>query len=94
MAEAPRHKARVAVFISGTGTNLAALIYASKLTDCPYEVVLVASNAPDAPGLSLAEVEGIATFTHSHKGHSREDHTGYVYAWTGRLWRRSGGLFR
>lgn len=66
-------KAKIAVYISGTGTNLAALIYASRLADCPYEIVLVASNVSDAGGLALAELEGIATFAHSHKGVTREE---------------------
>lgn len=66
-------KARIAVFISGTGTNLAALIYAGKLARCPYEIVLVASNVTSAGGLALAELEGIPTFTHSHKGITREE---------------------
>ena len=66
-------RAKVAVYISGTGTNLAALLYASRLAGCPYEIVLVASNVADAGGLRLAEVEGIATFVHSHKGVSREE---------------------
>lgn len=64
-------KARVAILISGEGTNMAALLYASHLPDSPYEVVLVASNNPDAAGLKLAEAEGVATFAHSHKGIDR-----------------------
>jgi formyltetrahydrofolate-dependent phosphoribosylglycinamide formyltransferase len=64
----------VAVLISGSGTNMAALLYASRAQDCPYEIVLVASNKPDAGGLRLAEAEGIATFALSHKGMAREDH--------------------
>ncbi len=64
-------KSRVAILISGTGTNMAALLYASRSADCPYAVVLVASNNPDAPGLRLAAAEGIATFAHSHKGMDR-----------------------
>jgi phosphoribosylglycinamide formyltransferase-1 len=67
-------KAKVAVLISGTGTNMAALLYAAKADDCPYEIALVASNNPDAAGLKLAEAEGIATFAHPHKGLSREAH--------------------
>jgi phosphoribosylglycinamide formyltransferase-1 len=67
-------RARVAVFISGTGTNMAALLYASRAADCPYRIVLVASNNPAAPGLALAAAEGIATFALSHKGMSRADH--------------------
>ncbi|QUL38247.1 phosphoribosylglycinamide formyltransferase [Erythrobacter sp. JK5] len=68
------HRARVAIFISGTGTNMAALLYASLRDDSAYEVVLVASNVATAPGLAIAEGEGIATFVHSHKGVSRADH--------------------
>ncbi|MDZ7588560.1 MAG: phosphoribosylglycinamide formyltransferase [Parasphingorhabdus sp.] len=67
-------KARVAVLISGTGTNMAALLYAAKHPDCAYEIALVASNNPDAPGLALAAAEGVATLAHPHKGLSREAH--------------------
>lgn len=55
-------KARVAVLISGRGSNMAALLYASKLPDCPYEIVLVASDKTDAPGLQLADAESVPTF--------------------------------
>lgn len=67
-------RARVAVLISGAGSNMAALVYASRLPDCPYEIVLVASNNPAAPGLALAEGEGIATFARPHQGLSRAEH--------------------
>ncbi len=66
-----RKRARVAVLISGQGTNMAALLYASRAADCPYKVVLVASNDPGAPGLALAKAEGIATWAKSHKGVDR-----------------------
>jgi formyltetrahydrofolate-dependent phosphoribosylglycinamide formyltransferase len=65
-------KARVAVLISGAGTNMAALLYAAKAADCPYELVLVGSNNPDAPGLAIAKAEGIATWSLSHKGMNRD----------------------
>ncbi len=65
-------KAKIAIFISGSGTNMAAILYASRLPDAPFEVCLVASNVVDAGGLDLARLEGIPTFVHSHKGHSRE----------------------
>ncbi|TFU03799.1 phosphoribosylglycinamide formyltransferase [Polymorphobacter arshaanensis] len=52
---------RVAVLISGRGSNMAALIYAAQAPDCPYEVALVASDKPDAEGLALARAEGVAT---------------------------------
>lgn len=38
---------------------MAALIYAARAPDCAYEVVLVTGDRPDAPGLDLAEAEGI-----------------------------------
>lgn len=66
-------KARVAVLISGRGSNMAALVYAAKAQDCPFEIVLVASNDSDAAGLELARAEGIPTFAHSHKGLKRAE---------------------
>ena len=67
-------KAKIAILISGAGTNMAALLYASRMADAPYEVVLVASNDAAAPGLALAALEGISTFAHAHKGMTREAH--------------------
>ncbi|MDG2003425.1 MAG: phosphoribosylglycinamide formyltransferase, partial [Novosphingobium sp.] len=40
MAERTPERAKVAVLISGSGTNMAALLYASRAEDCPYEIVL------------------------------------------------------
>ena len=60
------------ILISGRGSNMTALIEASRAPDCPYQVVLVASNDPEAGGLAVARAAGIATFAHSHKGLSRE----------------------
>jgi phosphoribosylglycinamide formyltransferase-1 len=70
----PPDKARIAVLISGSGTNMAALLYAGRLPDCPYTIVLVASNDPEAAGLKLAEAEGVATFALPHKGMARAEH--------------------
>ncbi len=64
----------VAVFISGSGTNMAALLYASRMAGSGYEIVLVASNDPAAAGLTLAAAEGIPTFALSHKGTDRAAH--------------------
>lgn len=65
-------KARLGILISGRGSNMAALIEAARDPDCPYEVALVASNNPEAPGLAIAREAGIAIFAHSHKGLDRE----------------------
>jgi phosphoribosylglycinamide formyltransferase-1 len=73
-------RAKVAVLISGSGTNMAALLYAAKHPDCSYEIVLVASNNPDAEGLTLAQGEGIATFAHAHKGMDRTAHDAIMHA--------------
>ncbi len=52
-------RSRVAILISGRGSNMAALIYAARAEDCPYEVSLVTGDNPAAPGLDLAEAEGV-----------------------------------
>ena len=67
-------KSKIAILISGAGTNMAALLYASRMADAPFEVVLVASNDAEAPGITLAALEGVPTFALSHKGMTREAH--------------------
>jgi phosphoribosylglycinamide formyltransferase-1 len=52
-------RARVAILLSGRGSNMAALLYAAKADDCPYEVALVTGDRPDAPGLQIAEAEAV-----------------------------------
>jgi phosphoribosylglycinamide formyltransferase-1 len=52
---------RVAVLISGRGSNMSALIEAAKAPDYPAEIVGVLSNRAAAPGLATAAAEGIAT---------------------------------
>jgi phosphoribosylglycinamide formyltransferase-1 len=64
-------RVRVGVLISGRGSNMASLIEAARLPDCPYEIVLVVSNVPDAPGLAYAAANGIPQFALSHKGMKR-----------------------
>ena len=58
---------RVAVLISGRGSNMAALIEAAKDSAYPAEIVLVVSNVPDAGGLRVAEAAGIVTEVVDHK---------------------------
>lgn len=59
---------------------MAALLYASRAADCPYDVVLVLSNNPDASGLKLAQAEGVATFCLPHKGIPRAEHDALMEA--------------
>src|SRR4051794_41506853 len=52
-------KRRVAILISGRGSNMSALINAAAAADYPAEIVLVISNKPDAAGLKLARASGV-----------------------------------
>jgi phosphoribosylglycinamide formyltransferase-1 len=67
-------KKRVAVLISGRGSNMIALIEAAQAKDYPAEIVLVVSNRPDAAGLARARAAGIATAVVDHRpfGDNRE----------------------
>jgi len=67
-------KKRVAVLISGRGSNMASLIEAAKHDGYPAEIALVVSNRPDAAGLDLARAQGITTAVvdHTHYGKDRE----------------------
>jgi phosphoribosylglycinamide formyltransferase-1 len=59
-------KKRVAVLISGRGSNMASLVEAAKSPDYPAEIVLVVSNRPEAAGLVHARTAGIATVVVDH----------------------------
>src|SRR3546814_18279899 len=61
-------KAKVAILISGRGSNMMALAEAAKAADWSYEIAIVASDKPEAPGLGWARAEGIQTFALSPKG--------------------------
>jgi phosphoribosylglycinamide formyltransferase-1 len=63
---------RVAILISGRGSNMAALIAAAKAEDYPAEIALVLSNVPEAGGLAIAAAEGIATATIDHRAYRRD----------------------
>jgi phosphoribosylglycinamide formyltransferase-1 len=54
-------KRRVAILISGRGSNMAALIKAATAADFPAEITLVISNRSDAGGLEKARASGIPT---------------------------------
>ncbi|MCC6983463.1 MAG: phosphoribosylglycinamide formyltransferase [Bauldia sp.] len=58
---------RVAILISGRGSNMASLIAAARAPDYPAEIVLVLSNKAGAGGLAVAEAAGIPTRTVPHK---------------------------
>ena len=60
-------KKRVAILISGRGSNMRALIEAAKEKDYPAEIVLVISNVADAGGLDFARKHGIETQVIEHQ---------------------------
>jgi phosphoribosylglycinamide formyltransferase-1 len=61
---------RVAILISGRGSNMSALIEAAKAPDYPAHIVGVFSNAPDAAGLAVATENGAPTASRSHKAYA------------------------
>jgi phosphoribosylglycinamide formyltransferase 1 len=67
-------KKRVAVLISGRGSNMASLIEAAKDDGYPADIALVVSNRPDAAGLGRARSQGITTAVvdHTQYGKDRE----------------------
>lgn len=76
----PAPKKRVAVLISGRGSNMAALAKAAKTADYPADICLVISNRPNAAGLDLARDFGIEAISIDHKDYpSRESFEGDLH---------------
>lgn len=70
----PNDPMRIAVFVSGHGSNLQALINDMKRSTCPYEISLVISNEKDAFALKRAEHAGLKHQVISHRDYkSRAD---------------------
>ena len=65
-------KKRVAILISGRGSNMVALIDAAKGIDFPAEIALVVSNEPAAQGLERARAAGIATAVVDHRPYGKD----------------------
>ena len=61
---------RVAILISGRGSNMSALIDAARDPNYPAEIVGVFSNNPDAAGLGVAASSRIATAARSHRAYT------------------------
>lgn len=68
-----RTKTRVAILISGRGSNMVSLIEAARAPDFPAEIVLVLSNRPEAAGLARAAESGIATKAIDHRAYPDRD---------------------
>lgn len=69
-------KPRVAIFISGRGSNMEALVKAAQATEFPAEIALVVSNKPNAAGLDVARGFGVEAIVVDAKafGKDRQAH--------------------
>jgi len=73
--------ARIAILISGRGSNMIALSKAVARGEVPgAEIVLVVSDKPDAAGLNAASGLGIETVVIQRRGRSREEHEAEIIA--------------
>lgn len=66
-------KKRVGVLISGTGSNMKALVTAGRAEASPFEVVCVASNKADAAGIAWARGQGIETKVINHQDYASRE---------------------
>ena len=74
-------KTRVAILISGRGSNMMALVEAARAADYPAEIVAVISSRPDAAGLAWAKAQGLPAKTIDHKAYpTREAFDDAVHA--------------
>ena len=74
-------KKRIAILISGRGSNMVALANAIQSNRIPNaEIALVVSDKPDAGGLRLAQERGIETFVCERRGRKREEHEQEIIA--------------
>jgi len=69
-------RTKVAVLISGRGSNMESLVKAANSPGCPFEIALVLANKPDAKGLEIAAAAGVEALCVDQKpfGKDREAH--------------------
>lgn len=63
---------KLAILISGRGSNMEALVRAARAPEYPAETVLVLSNRPEAAGLMFAEAAGIPALAIDHKAYGKD----------------------
>lgn len=66
-------KKRVAILISGRGSNMMALSEAARASDYPAHIVVVVSNRPQAAGLAWAREQGIPTRVVDHTAYAKRE---------------------
>ncbi len=65
-------RTRLGILISGRGSNMEALLNASRVENWPAEIAVVGSNRPDAAGLKVAADAGVETFALDHKLYGKD----------------------
>lgn len=78
-------KPRIAILISGRGSNMLALLDAIRDGRLEAEAAIVVSNVESAAGLAKARELGVATLAVSHKNRTREEHDREIVAELKRL---------
>lgn len=66
-------KKRVAILISGRGSNMMALVEAARAPDYPAEIVSILASRPDAAGLAWAKAQGLPTVAIDHKSYATRE---------------------
>jgi phosphoribosylglycinamide formyltransferase-1 len=66
-------KKRVAILISGRGSNMMALVEAARAPDYPAEIVSVIASRPDAAGLAWAKAQGVPATAIDHKAYATRE---------------------
>ena len=73
-------RAKVGILISGRGSNMMSLAEAARDSASPYEIAIVASDKPDAPGLAWARDARLHTFAQSPKGMPKAEYEAAIDA--------------
>ncbi|MBS7540893.1 phosphoribosylglycinamide formyltransferase [Ancylobacter lacus] len=73
MRSSPVSRTRVAILISGRGSNMMSLLEAAKAPGFPAEIVTVISNRPDAQGLARAQAAGVPALGIDHKAYPNRE---------------------
>ena len=73
MTVSPKRTKRIVVLLSGSGTNLQAILEASRQPDFGGRVVAVISNRPGAAGLGRARKAGVPAETLDHRAFARRE---------------------
>ncbi len=66
-------KKRIAILISGRGSNMMALVQAARAPDYPAEIVSIIASRPDAAGLAWAKAQGLPTVAIDHKSYATRE---------------------